>query len=308
MSERGQTMARRTRMRMTRADSVFSALNTLLMVVVIICSVYPLWYCIILSFSNLNIVSIYEIRFWPVEFNLKNYEQVFKDVQLLNSFRVSIARTVVGASSHVFCCSMAAFALARREMLFNKFFTSMLLVTMFFSGGMIPTYIVLNAMKLTNNFWGYILPALYGGFDIILLRTFFKGIPNEIRESAMIDGAGDARIFFQFTLPLSKAVLATIMLFSAVYHWNDWFQGDFLMRDEKLYPLSTILMRVITRGQSIGGGNMGADASIPTLASKPTPTGIKMATVVIAVLPIMCVYPFLQKYFAKGIMLGSVKG
>ena len=295
-------------MRLTRADRAFRGFNYALMVIVIISSVYPLWYCIVLSFSNLNIVSIYDIRLWPVEFNLKNYEQVFKDTQLLNSFQISIARTVIGASLHVFFCSMAAYALSRANMIFNKFITKMLLVTMFFSGGIIPTYILLDSIKLTNNFWGYILPALYGGFDIILLRTFIKGIPNEIRESAMIDGAGDARIFFGFVLPLSKAVLATILLFSAVYHWNDWFQGDFLMRDEKLYPLSTILMRVITRGQNIGGGSMGADATIPSVASKPTPTGIKMATVVIAILPIMCVYPFLQKYFAQGMMLGSVKG
>lgn len=301
-------MKRTKSMRMTRSDRIFTVLNYILMTIVIICSVYPLWYCIILSFSNLNIVSIYEVSFWPVEFNLKNYEQVFKDSQLLNSFKISIARTGVGATLHVLCCSMAAYSLSRREMIFNKVFTSMLLVTMFFSGGMIPTYILLNAIGLTNNFWGYILPALYSGFDIILMRTFFKSIPPEIRESAMIDGAGDARIYLSFILPLSKAVLATILLFSAVYHWNDWFQGDFLMRDEELYPLSTILMRVITRGQSIGGGGMAADASIPSIANKPTPTGIKMATVVIAVLPIMCVYPFLQKYFAKGVMLGSIKG
>lgn len=295
-------------MKMTRSDRIFTVLNYLLMLIVIVCSVYPIWYCIILSVSNLNIVSVYEVTLWPVEFTLKNYEQVFKDTQLLNSIKISVARTFVGAGGHVMCCAMAAYALSRREMIFNKFITSMLLVTMFFGGGMIPTYIVLNSLKLTNNFWGYILPALYGGYDIIIMRTFIKGIPNEIRESAMIDGAGDARIFFSFILPLSKAVLATVTLFSAVYHWNDWFQGDFLMRDEELYPLSTILMRVITRGQNIGGGAAAADAVIPGVANKPTPTGIKMATVVIAITPIMCVYPFLQKYFAKGIMLGSVKG
>lgn len=295
-------------MKMTRSDRIFTVLNYLLMLIVIVCSVYPIWYCIILSVSNLNIVSVYEVTLWPVEFTLKNYEQVFKDTQLLNSIKISVARTFVGAGGHVICCAMAAYALSRREMIFNKFITSMLLVTMFFGGGMIPTYIVLNSLKLTNNFWGYILPALYGGYDIIIMRTFIKGIPNEIRESAMIDGAGDARIFFSFILPLSKAVLATVTLFSAVYHWNDWFQGDFLMRDEELYPLSTILMRVITRGQNIGGGAAAADAVIPGVANKPTPTGIKMATVVIAITPIMCVYPFLQKYFAKGIMLGSVKG
>lgn len=295
-------------MRMTRSDRIFTTLNYILMLIVILCSVYPIWYCIILSVSNLNTVSVYEISFWPIEFTTKNYEQVFKDTQLLNSIKISLARTVLGAGFHVLCCAMAAYALSRREMIFNKFFTTMLLITMFFGGGMIPTYIVLNSLKLTNNFLGYILPALYSGFDIIIMRTFIKSIPGEIRESAMIDGAGDARIFFSFILPLSKAVLATITLFSAVYHWNDWFQGDFLMRDEKLYPLSTILMRVITRGQNIGGGGMAADASIPSVANKPTPTGIKMATVVIAITPIMCVYPFLQKYFAKGVMLGSVKG
>lgn len=295
-------------MRLSRSDRIFTRINNVVMALVIVGSVYPVWYCIILSFTNLSSVSVFDVYLLPVEFTLTNYRQVFKDTQLLNSFRISILRTTIGASLHVLCCAMAAFSLSRKEMIFNKFLTKMLLVTMFFSGGMIPTYILLNSLKLTNNFLGYIFPALYGGFDIILFRTFFRNIPSQISESAMIDGAGNARIFFSLILPLSKAVVATILLFSAVYHWNDWFQGDFLMRDEKLYPLSTILMRVITRGQQIGGGGAPMDATIASVVNRPTPTGIKMATVVIAIVPIMSVYPFLQKYFAEGIMLGSIKG
>ena len=164
-------------MRMTRSDRIFTTLNYILMLIVILCSVYPIWYCIILSVSNLNTVSVYEISFWPIEFTAKNYEQVFKDTQLLNSIKISLARTVFGAGLHVLCCAMAAYALSRREMIFNKFFTTMLLITMFFGGGMIPTYIVLNSLKLTNNFLGYILPALYSGFDIIIMRTFIQSIP-----------------------------------------------------------------------------------------------------------------------------------
>lgn len=295
-------------MRLSREDKVFNAINSVLMVLVIILCTYPVWYCIVTSFSNLNLVSVKAISVWPVEFTWKNYQEVFKDKMLINSFRVSIARTLIGAFTHVFCCATAAYALSHKNLVFGKFFTQMLLITMFFGGGMVPTYILLNSIKLTNTFWGFIIPALYSGFDIIIMRTFFRGIPAEIHESAKIDGAGYGRIFFQFVLPLSSAVLATICLFSAVYHWNDWFQGDLLMRDESLYPLSTVLMRVITRGQAISGGSMGADASIPGLANKASNIGIKMATVVIAVGPIMCIYPFFQRFFAKGMMVGSVKG
>ena len=295
-------------MKSTKEDKVFNAFNYALMALVIAVCVYPFWYCLITSVSNLNVVSVRDVYFWPVEFTWNNYEQVFKDTMLINSFKISILRTLLGAGLHVLCCATAAYALSKRNLIFGKFFTKMMLITMFFSGGMIPTFLVLNQLHLTNNFWGFILPALYGGFDIILMRTFFRNIPEEIIESATIDGAGDARVFAQFILPLSKAVLATICLFSAVYHWNDWFQGDMLMRDERLYPLSTVLMRVITRGQQISGGGVATDAMIPSMANKPSPTGIKMATVVVATLPIMCVYPFLQKFFAKGVMVGSVKG
>lgn len=295
-------------MRLKSRDKVFDIANSTIMFIFVVLCLYPLWYCVIQSFSNLNLVSARDVWIVPVDFTISNYKAVFEDSMLINSFFVSVKRTLIGSVVSVMCCAMAAYALSKSYLIFRKFFTVFLLITMYFGGGLVPYFILMKGLGLTNNFWGYILPSIYGGFTIIIMRTFFKSIPAEIEESAKIDGASDLSIFFQFVLPLSKALLATMLLFSAVGHWNDWFQGDLLMHDEKLLPLSTILMRVITRNNMIARSAAGQTGEVLSSVMRPSPVGIKMATVIVATMPILLVYPYLQKYFAKGVMIGSVKG
>ena len=291
------------------------ARNILLAVILILfalLTLFPIFYMIMSSFGPAVATAGTSRSIFPRVWTLDSYKAFFSFSKysvrwIVNSLIVASA-TVAG---NVIFASMAGYAFSKIRFKGRQWLFGLILVAMMipYQVTQVPLYILIaNKLHMTNTYAAMILPGVVTSYNIFLAKQFFTSIPTPLIESAKLDGCSQLGIFARIILPLSKAVLATITLFSAVYHWNDWFQGDFLMRDEKLYPLSTILMRVITRGQNIGGGGMAADASIPSVANKPTPTGIKMATVVIAITPIMCVYPFLQKYFAKGVMLGSVKG
>jgi putative aldouronate transport system permease protein len=182
----------------------------------------------------------------------------------------------------------------------------MILITMYFNGGLVPSYLVLNSLGLVNKFLVFILPHFYSVGTIIVMRTFFTTLPASLEESAKIDGASDIKVFSRIILPLSKPVLATMFLFNAVGHWNDWFAGELFIRDPKLLPLATIMMRILFRSANLFQ-KATLDASRPLVAS-PTPEGIRNAAIIVSTIPILLVYPFLQKYFTKGIMIGSIKG
>ena len=297
-------------MKFTRSDKLFvAAVNAVMFLVCIVC-IYPLWYCFIISVSNTRLVSTREIWFVPRYFTLVNYSAVFRDSRLMNAFFLSVRRTAVGASVSVFMNAMAAYPLSKKYFIGRPVFMTVILITMFFSGGLVPWYLMISNLKLLNSFWGFIIPSIYSAGTIIIMRSFFSNIPIEMDESAKLDGASDLTIFFRIYLPLSKAMLATMLLFSAVGHWNDWFTGDFLMTKQELKPLSTVLMELIVRSNSMSAGASTEEGSnlIMLLQYRPTPGGIKMAAVMVSTVPILVVYPFLQKYFAHGIMIGSVKG
>ena len=295
--------------RKTRTDKVFDVVNYSLMALLVITWLYPMWYCIIQSVSNTAIVSTRDVWIWPKMFTLVNYETVLADKRIVSAFTLSVKITLLGATLSVFTNAAAAYALSKKDLLFRKTFTIIILISMYFGGGLIPWYLLMQNLKLANNFWGFILPSLYAGYTIIVMRTFFSNIPQELEESAKIDGANDLHCFFSIYLPLSMALLATMWLFAAVALWNNWLIGDLVMTNPKLKPMSTILMEIIsrnTKSSASGSGLSGAD--VVAAANKPSSTGIKMAAVLITITPIMCVYPFLQRYFAKGVMIGSVKG
>ncbi|GIO53855.1 MULTISPECIES: carbohydrate ABC transporter permease [Paenibacillus] len=250
------------------------------------------------------------IYFWPRVWSIQNFKEVFASSNIVTAFGISLFRTVVGTVASVFLTAMGAYALKSRTMPGVRFFTLLIFFTMLFSGGMIPYYMLLKSLHLTNTIWVYIIPSLYSAWNLIIMRTFFQQIHPSLEESARMDGYNDFAIFMRIILPLSKPVIAVIALFNAVGHWNDWFTGAFYVRSAKLRPLSTLLQEMLTRAEAMRSKlESAAGMNQYDALEKMQVTGdsMKMATIIIVVAPIIIIYPFIQKYFAQGVMIGSIK-
>ncbi|MDR0785500.1 MAG: carbohydrate ABC transporter permease [Treponema sp.] len=274
---------------------------------VIIVTLYPFLNVLAKSFNDPVDTVKGGVHLFPRAFTTANYTSLFSGGSALPSaFRMSILRTVVGAVLGTLCCSMFAFALSRKDFMFRKSFTALLVLTMYVGGGMIPEYILIRNLGLINSFWVYIIPGLISAFNVVVIRAFMDNIPTSLQESAKIDGANDAVIFFRIILPLCAPALATIALFIAVGQWNSWFDTYLYARNDRaLSTLQYELMKILDSAQSV---NSAADVYSEGLRSaKRNPEAIKMAITVIATVPILVVYPFLQKYFVSGMTLGAVK-
>ncbi|GIO60472.1 MULTISPECIES: carbohydrate ABC transporter permease [Paenibacillus] len=250
------------------------------------------------------------IYFWPRVWSIQNFKEVFASSNIVTAFGISLFRTVVGTVASVFLTAMGAYALKSRTMPGVRFFTLLIFFTMLFSGGMIPYYMLLKSLHLTNTIWVYIIPSLYSAWNLIIMRTFFQQIHPSLEESARMDGYNDFAIFMRIIMPLSKPVIAVIALFNAVGHWNDWFTGAFYVRSAKLRPLSTLLQEMLTRAEAMRSKlESAAGMNQYDALEKMQVTGdsMKMATIIIVVAPIIIIYPFIQKYFAQGVMIGSIK-
>ncbi|MDQ0114540.1 carbohydrate ABC transporter permease [Paenibacillus harenae] len=281
---------------------VFDAVNIFLLVVITILIVVPLWNVIVSSFSSGRALAEGGFIFWPTEFSFENYRAVFRDSTIWQSFFISVSKTVIGVVTHVFFCAMVGYALSKSKLRGRKFYVAMGVITMFFSGGMIPTYLLIKSLGLLNSFWVYIIPALLSFYDVIVLMNFFRNVPDSLEESAKIDGAGDWRIFLSIFIPLSMPAMATIVLFNGVGQWNDFMTTKLYVTDQWLYPLQMKLYEIIVQSQTQSMQNVGGSAVIET-ATK----GVQLATIVITTLPIVVMYPILQRYFISGMMLGAVK-
>ncbi|WP_152403923.1 carbohydrate ABC transporter permease [Paenibacillus cellulositrophicus] len=250
------------------------------------------------------------IYFWPRVWSIQNFKEVFASSNIVTAFGISLFRTVVGTVASVFLTAMGAYALKSRTLPGVRFFTLLIFFTMLFSGGMIPYYMLLKSLHLTNTIWVYIIPSLYSAWNLIIMRTFFQQIHPSLEESARMDGYNDFAIFMRIIMPLSKPVIAVIALFNAVGHWNDWFTGAFYVRSAKLRPLSTLLQEMLTRAEAMRSKlESAAGMNQYDALEKMQVTGdsMKMATIIIVVAPIIIIYPFIQKYFAQGVMIGSIK-
>ncbi|GGG09926.1 carbohydrate ABC transporter permease [Paenibacillus aceti] len=283
-------------------SQVFDAVNVSLLVIFTIIIVVPLWNVIVSSFSSGRSLAEGGFIFWPKEFSLENYEAVFRDSSIWQSFFISVSKTFVGVITHVFFCAMVGYGLSKREVRGRKLYVTMGVITMFFSGGMIPTYLLIKSLGLLNSFWVYIIPALFSYYDVIILMNFFRNVPDSLEESAKIDGAGDWRIFLKIFIPLSMPAIATIALFNGVGQWNDFMTTKLYITDKSLYPLQMKLYEIIVQSQTQSMQDIGGSAVIET-----TTKGVQLATIVITTLPIVVMYPILQKYFISGMMLGAVK-
>ena len=272
--------------------------------------ILPFLHILALSFNAGTDSAQGGITFFPREFTTENIAQVFKQDNLINAFFISVFRTVLGTALGVFLMSMAAWALTIPGLPGRSKITFFIFFTMLFGGGTIPYYLVLSELGLTNTIWVYIFPSLYSVTNILLLRSAFMQVPMSLVEAARIDGMSEFRIFTDMVLPMSKPTLATVTLFTAVGHWNDWFSGSFYVRNAKLKPLATILQDMLTRQQGLSNilqKNSGAAGYRALENVKITGESLQMATIIVVILPIVIFYPFIQKYFVKGITIGSVK-
>ena len=284
--------------------TAFDVANTLIMALICFVCLYPIWYVIVNSFNDAKDALLGGIYWWPRKFSLRNYAKVLGDASVLQAFKITVLKTVIGTTVNVLFTAMVAYPLSKSHLVGRKFYMAVGTITMFFSGGLIPGFLLFKNMGLLNNFWVYILPAAFNFFNLIIFCNFFNEIPSALEESAKIDGANDWTIFGRIILPLSKPVLATIALFAGVGQWNDYFSGLMFMTNRTdLEPIQTYLYRLVAQAQS---SQMAAAAS-NIVAADTTSTSIKLAAMVITTLPICCVYPFLQKYFVAGVMVGAVK-
>jgi len=293
-------------MKKKRKIDAFAAINGILMLIFTLVCIYPFYYVLIVSLNDPLDAQRGGLYLWVRSFSIENYKAIFKTSELLNAYQITLFRVIAGSALHLILTAMFAFALTKKHFVFRKFLSWWMLIPMYFSGGIIPTYVVMDMLGLVNNVMVYILPHLLATFHILILRTFLNELPAALEESAVIDGASDFSLFWRIVMPLSTPVLATVALFIGVFHWNDWFSGFTYMTSEDLWTAQNVLLKIIQTNEA---SNI---ASISKMDSgfKPTVTAesVKMAMLVITTVPVIVVYPFLQKYFVKGMMLGSVKG
>ncbi len=283
--------------------SFFQAANGLVMALFCFTTLYPVWYILINSLLESTDALRGASLWWPKSFTLDNYYAVFHSGNILNAMLVSVLRTVSATMVHVFFTAMVAYPLSKTKLIGRKFYMGFGLVTMLFNGGLIPYFLLIQKLKLYNTFLVYVIPAMFSYYNMLILRTFFKSMPDSIEESAQVDGAGDFRTFLTIVLPNAKAVLATIALFAGVYHWNDQFTGYLFIKKESLMPIQTLLFKVVAENSSAAMQQQ----ALGSLGRRVAPNSIKFATMVVATVPILMAYPFLQKYLVQGVMLGAIK-
>ncbi|MBB6730866.1 carbohydrate ABC transporter permease [Cohnella zeiphila] len=307
-----QTSASRPRksgwLRRNKEDYFIDTFVYLFCTIVLIITLYPFYYCLVISFNEGKDAALGGILLWPRKFTLENYKIVFENKQLMQAFGITIARTVIGTVLSVAACALFAYGLALKDLLFKKVYISILVFAMFFSGGIIPYFLLLQYLHLMNTFWVYIIPNLIGAFTVILMMSFFRELPQELKEAAKIDGASEFRIFYQIMMPLSKPVLAAVALFVGVGHWNSWFDSAYFVFDRDLRTASHLLMELINKANMTSMAAGMDQREVLESEKNFTSETIRMATMIVIVTPIVCVYPFLQKYFVKGMMIGSIKG
>lgn len=298
-------MKTKSKIKRSRGTLIFDTINVIFMLLICFICLYPIWYVIVNSLNDATDALQGGIYWWPRKFSFANYKSVFSNGSVLQSFKITIAKTLIGTTLNVLFTAMVAYPLSKARLIGRKYYMAIGTLTMFFSGGLIPTFLLFKQLNLLNNFMVYIIPAAFNFFNLLIFINFFKEIPSALEESAKIDGANDLTIFRKIIIPLSKPVFATIALFAGVGQWNDYFGGLMYMTNRTdLEPIQTFLYRLIAQAQSSQMAN-GISTQIQT--SDTTSTSIKLAAMVITTLPICCVYPFLQKYFVKGMMVGAVK-
>jgi ABC-type glycerol-3-phosphate transport system permease component len=296
------------KVRISAGERVFDAINFVILSLFVFVCIYPFYYVLVGSVSS-GSLSRYAYL-WPINFTLRTYKDIFSQNEIYRAFFISISRTVLGTLLTTFFTSMLAHLLTKEKMYFRKFIYRYFIVTMYISAGLIPWYITMRTYGLQNNFLVYVVPGIVNTYYLILVKTFIESIPDSLEESAEIDGAGFFTVYTRIILPLIKPILATIMVYAAVGHWNTWQDNYFLVLKRELQTVQLMLYNYLQQAQTLAMAmrNATSTSSGQAAAFPVSPESIRMTMVVITVVPVMLVYPFLQKHFTSGIMLGAVKG
>jgi putative aldouronate transport system permease protein len=293
---------------LSRSEKIANGFIILFLLLLCFSMLYPFWNSVVIAFNQGLDTVLGGITFWPRQFTLENMQFVLQDPRILNAFGITVARTVAGTFLSILVTSIMAFALTRPELKYRNTYMTLALVTMYFAGGMIPTYILIRDLGLRDTFWVYILPGALNVWNMIIFRSFYMSLPKELVEAAMIDGANWYDIFFRIVLPVSLPVFATLALFTAVGQWNSWFDATLYVSNPHLMPIQNILNTILnsnTMREMMS--KLPGSAANAMRSSQVTSRSISMATMLVATVPVLAIYPFVQRFFVTGIMLGSLK-
>jgi putative aldouronate transport system permease protein len=295
---------KKSRNKKSPTDIIFITINTIILTIFCIVTLYPILNTLAVSFNEAVDTLIGGIHLLPRKFTLANYKTVFRTNTLMRGAYISVMRTIIATFTHMILTSLLAYVLSRKEFLFNKQVSQFYVLTMYVSGGMIPTLLLLKNLGLTNTFWVYIIHGAMSAFNMIVIRTYMKGLSDSLVESAQMDGAGHMKIFFQIILPLCKPVLATVALFIAVGQWNAWF--DVMLYNSARPDLTTLQYELMKLLSSVSQQSADPNA-MKNASNMVTPESVRAAATIVTAFPIVCLYPFLQRYFVTGLTIGGVK-
>ncbi|MBT2758095.1 carbohydrate ABC transporter permease [Mesobacillus foraminis] len=290
-------------MKKSLGERLFDYGNIIFLVLLSLVTLYPLLYILLASVSDPTYVAQARgILLAPKDFTIEAYKMVFKNQMIITSYLNTFFYVIVGTTLNILLTSLGAYALSRKKVMWKNFIMFMIVFTMFFEGGLIPLYLLVSELNMIDTRWALIFPTAVSAFNLIIMRTAFQGIPDSLEESARIDGANDFTILFKIILPLSLPVVAVMVLFYGVYHWNSWFHAMIFLQDRELFPVQLILREIL-----IANDTSSMTTGVSAVDAMPIGETVKYATIVVATLPILCLYPFLQKYFVKGVMIGGIK-
>lgn len=293
------------KIKQSMGEHIFDIANVLIMLMLIVITLYPLLYVVFVSFSVPAEYMRYGGNFlWrPLGFSLASYEEVFRNPNIWSGYRNTLFIVVVGLIFNMVFTISGAYVLSRPQLMLRRFLSLFTLFTMYFSGGMIPTYLNVRNLRLAGSIWSLIIPVSVNTFNLIIMRTAFEGVPQSLEESAKIDGASQLIILVRIMIPLVVPTIAVLVLYYGVYHWNSWFNALIYIRKRELYPLQLILREMIIQNSAAASMNLSGSDDNAMISET-----IKYATIVVATVPILCLYPLLQRFFVKGVMVGAVKG
>lgn len=283
-------------------EKIFDSLNVVFLIVCSFLFLYPMWYVLVSSFSDAYAIASGQVTFWPVDFTLNAYKLVFSDQNIWNAYGNTIIYVIAGTLINLIMTTLGAYPLSRRNLQGRGMVMAFIVFTMFFSGGLIPAYLNIRDLGLFDTRWALLLPGAVNAFNLIVMRTFFQSIPDSLIESAKIDGANDIKVLWKIVLPLSMPVIAVMTLFYAVGHWNSWFNAMIYLQDRSLFPLQLILREILIQSSAQNMLTAATQDEVHRISES-----IKYATIIVATVPILVIYPFLQRFFVKGVMIGAIK-
>lgn len=299
-------MHNENKIKTTAGEKAFNVFNIIFMIVMMFVMFYPMWHVLCASFSDARLLSAHTgVLLWPDGYSVTAYKLMMKNPMILRGYGNTLFILVFGLLLNMVMTCLAAYVLSRRNVMLNRVITIFIVFTMYFNGGLIPTYLNIKSLGLMDSLWAVIVPGAISTYNMIVLRTGFASVPESLEESAKIDGASSIRILWQIILPLSKATVAVICLYYAVAHWNSWFNAMLYLNERELFPLQLILREILIQNDT---SSMVTAMDVGAGDSSFVSETVKYAVIIVSVVPILCVYPFIQKYFTKGVMVGAVKG